>query len=441
MFLPKCKRRLFALILAVAMSGPAHTLAQPAWTAKASDPVTLGWMQGSPPAPDRTIRFADGTYRSFPQWRWTVCHFQQLEPTIPVSRGLGPPRPLERAERADIESLRFTPLGASEPMTFMEAFDRNFTDGIIILHKGRVVYERYAGCLSEQNRHAAMSVTKSLIGLLSEILIAEGTLDENRRVDSYVPELASSAFGDATIRQVLDMTTGLEFSENYNDPAADVWRHAMAGNPLPKPDDYSGPRTYYEYLTTVRRSGPHGAAFGYRTVNTDAMGWILSRVTGRPVSDLLAERLWSRIGADLEAYFTVDSIGTPFAGGGFNAGLRDLARVGQLLLDDGMIDGTRIVPEAAVNSIKRGGSRSAFAQAGYSQLSGWSYRSMWWVTHNKNGAFMARGVYGQSLYIDPTARTVIARFASHPEAGNAANDPTTLPLYQAITDFLMSSVQ
>ncbi|XOC83326.1 serine hydrolase (plasmid) [Microvirga sp. M2] len=398
-------------------------------------------MQGSPPPPDRIIRFADGTYRSFPQWRWSVCHFQQLMPTTPVSRGLGAPRPLERAPRADIETVRFTPTGATEPMTFMEAFDRNFTDGIVILHEGRIAYERYAGCLSEQNRHAAMSVTKSLIGLLSEILIAEGTLDESRRVDSYVPELAASAFGDATVRQVLDMTTGLEFSEDYADPSADVWRHAMAGNPLPKPADYAGPRNYYEYLVTVRRSGAHGAAFGYKTVNTDAMGWILSRVTGRPVGDLLAERIWSRIGADLEAYFTVDSIGTPFAGGGFNGGLRDLARIGQLFLDGGMVDGVAVVPEAALNSIRRGGSRSAFAQAGYSQLAGWSYRSMWWVTHNKNGAFMARGVHGQSLYVDPTAHVVIARFASHPEAGNAANDPTTLPLYQAIVDRLQDSTR
>ncbi|WP_246389148.1 serine hydrolase domain-containing protein [Microvirga mediterraneensis] len=398
-------------------------------------------MQGSPPPPDKIIRFADGSYQSFPQWRWSVCHFQQLMPTKPVSRGMGAPRPLVKSEQTDIETIRFTPTGATEPMTFIEAFDRNFTDGIIILHEGRIVYERYAGCLSDQNRHAAMSVTKSLIGLLAEILIAEGTLDENRRVDSYVPELAASAFGDATVRQVLDMTTGLQFSEDYADPTADVWRHAMAGNPLPKPSDYAGPRSYYEYLVTVRRGGAHGVAFGYKTVNTDTMGWILNRVTGRPVSDLLAERIWSRIGADLEASFTVDSIGTPFAGGGFNAGLRDLARVGQLLLDKGVVDGNRVVPEAAVTSIQRGGNQSAFAKAGYSQLAGWSYRSMWWATHNKNGAFMARGVYGQSLYVDPAARAVIARFASHPEAGNAANDPTTLPLYQAIADHLLGSAR
>lgn len=97
-----------------------------------------------------------------------------------------------------------------------------------------------------------------------------------------------------------------------------------------------------------------------------------------------------------------------------------------------------MVPEAALASIARGGSKSAFAAAGYAQLAGWSYRSMWWVTHNPNGAFMARGVHGQSLYIDPVARVVIARFASHPQAGNAANDPTTLPLYQAVVEHLQA---
>lgn len=420
------------------LGAPAVALAQQPWTTQSSDPGKLGWMQGAPPPPDRIVRFADGSYFAFPQWRWTVCHFQQLMPTSPVSRGLGAPRPLPRAERPDIELIGFLPTGASAPISFGEAFERNFTDGLVILHQGRIVYERYAGCLADTGRHGAMSVTKSLTGLLAEILIAEGTLDETRRANSYVPELAGSAFGDATVRQVLDMTTGLRFSEDYSDPAADIWKHGAAGNPLPKPADYVGPRSYFEFLASVAKEGVHGQAFGYKTVNTDAMGWILSRVTGRPLNELLADRVWSRIGAELEAFYTVNSIGTPFAGGGLNAGLRDLARIGQLFLDGGKVDGIAVVPEAALASIARGGSKSAFAAAGYAQLAGWSYRSMWWVTHNPNGAFMARGVHGQSLYIDPVARVVIARFASHPQAGNAANDPTTLPLYQAVVEHLQA---
>ena len=152
----------------------------------------------------------------------------------------------------------------------------------------------------------------------------------------------------------------------------------------------------------------------------------------------MSERLWRRIGAEQDAYFTVDSTGTPFAGGGLSAGLRDLARLGQLVLNEGEWQGERLFPAAAVRSIRAGGDREAFARAGYAALPGGSYRGMWWVFHDAHGAFAARGVHGQTLYLDPTAQMVIARFASHPVAANSANDPTSLPAYRALARYLMA---
>lgn len=412
------------------------------WSAENSDPEKLGWMVGAPPAADKIIRFTDGHYFDFPQLRWTVCNFQQLMPTKRVSQGLGAPMPLPRAERVtDIDATTFIPLGKEKAMTWKESLSANFTDGIVVLHDGKIVYEYYAGCLKPDNAHGAMSVTKSFTGLLAEILVADGTLDETRLVKNYIPELANSAFGDATVRQLMDMTTGLDYSEDYADPDAEVWQHAAAGSPLPKPKDYKGPRTYYEFLQTVEKQGEHGKEFGYKTVNSDALGWIISRVSGKDVATLLSEKIWNRIGAEQDAFYTVDSIGTPFAGGGLNAGLRDLARVGQVLLDDGVMNGQRIIPQQAIASIRKGGDKEAFKAGNYALLPGWSYRSMWWVTNNKNGAYMARGVHGQSLYIDPSARMVIARFSSHPKAGNANNDPTTLPAYDALARSLQSSMK
>lgn len=406
-------------------------------SAVASDPAKLGWMVGSPPPADKIIRFSDKDYFSFPKLRWTVCHFRQLMPTVNVSRGLGAPVPLKRNLDASIDNIAFTPLGGSQPMTWEQSLAANYTDGIVVLHHGVVVYERYAGCLDDTGQHGAMSVTKSLTGLLGEMLVAEGKLDATAKVGTVVPELAHSAFGDATVRQVLDMTTGLHYDENYADPDSEIWRYSAAGNPLPKPAGYTGPRTYYEYLETVCKEGEHGVAFGYKTINSDALGWIIARVSGKSVAQLLSERIWSRIGAEQDAYYTVDSIGTPYAGGGFNAGLRDMARLGQLLLGGGVIHGQRLLPQAAIDDIRGGGDKAAFAKAGYSLLKGWSYRDMWWVTHNPHGAFMARGVHGQALYIDPAAGMVIARFSSHPVTGNAANDPTTLPAFAAVADYLM----
>ncbi|MCX5578328.1 serine hydrolase domain-containing protein [Kaistia terrae] len=403
-----------------------------------SDPVTLGWMVGAPPPADKIIRFEEnGDYFTFPKLRWTVCHMRELMPTVGVGRGLGPLRFFDKGIDSGIDAVTFTPLGSDKTMSFAEAFDANYTDGIVVLHKGVLVYERYAGCLNDTGHHAAMSVTKSLTGLLGEMLVAEGTLDDKAKVATLVPELADSAFGDATVRQVLDMTTGLHYSEDYADPNADVWIYSAAGSPLPKHADYKGPRSYFDYLKTVKKEGEHGAAFGYKTINSDALGWIIARVTGKSVAKLLSERIWARMGAEMDAYYSVDSIGTPFAGGGFNAGLRDLARIGQLMLNGGTLNGERLVPEAAIAHIRAGGDKQAFAKAGYTLLPGWSYTGMWWISHNANGAFMARGVHGQAIYVDPAAQMVIARFASNPVASNSANDPTSLPAYEAVAKYLM----
>ena len=404
--------------------------------AAASDPAKLGWMVGSPPPPERTVRFADGSYFQFPAMRWSVSNFRQLMPTVNVSRGLGAPVALESALRQDIDALSFTPLGASESMTWEQSLAATYTDGIVVLHRGKMVYERYFGVLNPQGQHAAMSVTKSVVGILGATLVAEAKIDENKRVVEYVPELAGSAFGNATVRQVLDMTTGLKFSEDYADPKADVWAHGRAGSPLPFAKDYTGPRSYFEFLQTVQPQGNHGEAFAYKTVNTDVLGWIIARATGRNVAQLLSERIWSRLGAEQDGYFTVDSIGTPFAGGGLNTGLRDLARFGEMLRNDGRYNGQQIVPKAVIDDIRRGGDKQAFAKAGYDLLKGWSYRSMWWVTDKEGGAFMARGVYGQRIYVDPKAEVVIVRYASHPVAANAANDPVTLPAFEALARHL-----
>lgn len=406
-------------------------------SAEASDPKRLGWMQGAPPPEDKRIRYTDDDYFSFPKLRWTACHFRQLMPTVGVSRGPGAARALPRRLDDAIDALPFTPTGSNTRMTWAQSLAANYTDGIVVLHDGVVVYERYSGCLDELGQHGAMSVTKSITGLLSEMLVAEGAIDETQRVGAIIPELKDSAFGDATVKQVLEMTTALRYSEDYADPNAEVWAYAAAGSTLPPPAGYTGPRSYYEYLQTVQKQGRHGEAFGYKTINTDALGWIIARRTGQSLAQLLQSRIWQRIGAEQDAYYTVDSTGTPFAGGGFNAGLRDLARVGQLLLDEGKVDGQTVVPAAAIDRIRAGGNTQAFAKAGYPQLSGWSYRGMWWISHNDHGAYMARGVHGQALYIDPTARVVIARFGSHPVAANSANDPTTLPAFDAVARYLM----
>jgi CubicO group peptidase (beta-lactamase class C family) len=425
------------LISLLGLSAAAQTPAPPL-DAVASDPVTLGWMVGSPPPPEKIVAFANGSAYSFPRIRWSFSNFRQLVPTTNVWRGTAAVSPLPYALRADLDAVSFTSLGSDKTMTWGQAFNANYTDGVVVLHKGRIVYEKYAGVFKPESQHIAMSVTKSFFGLIGASLVADGTLDEKALVAQYVPELKDTGFGNATIRQLLDMTTGIQYSENYADPKAEIWDHVRAGGVLPRPPGYAGPKTFYEFLQTVKAEGQHGQVFAYKTVNSDVLGWVIRRATGKSIGDNLSERIWRKLGAEQDAYFVVDSVGNEFAGGGLNASLRDMARFGEMMRLGGQFNGAQVVPKAVVADIQRGGDASKFPQASYPQLKGWSYRNMWWVSNNENGAYAARGVHGQAIYIDPKAEMVIARFASHPIAANAGNDPTSLPAYAALAKHLMA---
>ncbi len=408
-------------------------------TAEQTDPVKLGWMLGSPPPPDKIIRFADGSFYTFPKFRWTFSNGRQMGPTTHVSRGVAAPSALPRAERDDLDAVSFVPLGKTEPMSWAQSMGANYTDGIVVLHRGRIVYERYFGALRADGQHIAQSVTQSFFGTVGAILVAEGKLDPNAKVAQYVPELKDSAFDDATIRQVLDVRTGLQYSEACADPKGEIWDQVRAGGVVPRPPGYAGPQTLYEFLQSVKKEGEHGGPFAYKTVNSDALGWVIRRVTGKSVGENLSERIWSQLGMEQDACFSVDSVGTEFAGGGLNTGPRDLARFGELMRNDGRAGGRQVLPKAVVDDIRHGGDASAFPAASYPLLPGWRYRNMWWVSNNEHGAFAARGIHGQATYIDPEAERVIARYASFPMAVNGFNDPASLPAYHALAQYLMAN--
>ena len=403
-----------------------------------SNPVKMGWMQGFPPSQDKIVSAIDGSFFKFPALRYSVCHMRQFMPTTVVKSANGKGYKFKARLDNAIDNTTFMPTNSSKPMTWRESLEKNYTDGILILHKGRIIYEKYFGELKPDGLHAAMSVSKTFTGTLGGLLVAEGVLDANKTGADYIPELAGSAFGDATIRQILDMTTGLKYSEDYSNPKAEIWAFSAAGNPFPKPASYKGPTNYYDYLKTVQKEGQHGEVFGYKTVNTDVMGWIVSRVTGKSIPELLSERIWKPLGTHFDGYFQIDGAGIAFAGGGFSANMRDMAMFGEMVRRKGKFNKQQILPESLIQDIMNGGDREAFGKSAYSSLKGWSYRNMWWHAHNEHGAFAARGVHGQTIYIDPTAEMVIVRFASHPEAKNSKIDPTSLPAYHAVAKYLIN---
>jgi CubicO group peptidase (beta-lactamase class C family) len=162
----------------------------------------------------------------------------------------------------------------------------------------------------------------------------------------------------------------------------------------------------------------------------------MTRVTGSRLEILLSDRIWSRIGCEQDAYLTVDSIGVAMAGGGMSASLRDMARFGELMRCEGAAQGRQLLPAAVIADIRHGSDPAKFTMAGYEQLAGYSYRNMWWVSHDPLGAFEGRGIHGQRLYIAPAAEVVVARFSSHPIASSAANDTITMPAFAAVSRLL-----
>lgn len=404
----------------------------------ATDPVANGLMQGFPPPADKTMRLGDGSSWTFPNLRWAFSHQRELVPSVNVWRGRGPVFEFPRALRDDLDAVAFTTMDG-EAMTWGQSLDVNCTDGILVLHKGQVVYETYFAALERHVPHLAMSVTKSFVGVLAATLAHEGALDPERLVPHYVPELAGTAYGDATVRHVMDMTIGVQYSETYTDPNAEIWAYTAASGVTARPEGYVGPETIFDFLRGLKKQGEHGQAFAYKTCNTEVLAWIVQRITGVPIAQLLSDRIWQKLGMEEDAYLLVDRIGTAMCGGGLNLTLRDLAKFGEMMRCEGAFNGRQVVPAAVVADTAGGADRGHFAKSGYVTLPGWSYRNQFWVSHDKFGAYSARGIHGQAAWIAPGAEVVIARFASHSTAanGNGPLDRVSLPAYAAIAEHLV----
>ena len=406
--------------------------------ARTSDPAAMGWMEGLPPPEDKRIAWERADHMRFPTHRYAYSHMREFLPTARVGRAEAVWE-LPVNLREDIDSLRFNTLDDGREMAWADSLAANFTDAIMVMHKGAIVYERYFGVTRQDTPHIAFSVTKSFVGTLAEMLVAEGKLDPAAPMGELIPELKGSGFADAALRQVMDMTTALDFSEEYTDPNSGIGAMSNALGLTPRAPGYAGATDVYAFLRTIGKAGQHGERFTYRTCNTEVLGWLVARTAGERLDRVLAARIWQPLGMEQDADFLTDSTGMPFAGGGLNPVLRDMARFGEMMRCDGTANGCRIVPAAALESIRSGGRREDFAKAGYVYLPNGSYRSQWWIMPGNNGAFSARGIHGQVIYVDPVAEMTIARFASHPVAANSALDPSSLPAYRAVAEHLLQT--
>lgn len=391
----------------------------------------LGYMSSFPPTPAQQIDQSNRT--KYPQMRWVFQHTREVVPTRNIRRGSAAPAALPRAEIKDFDQIVFDD-PAGQKISVRQWLDSTYTDAIVVLHKGRIVYERYQNQMKAETPHLLFSVTKSFTGLLAAQLAHEGRIDPDALVTKYVPELAESAWGDMKVREVMDMTGAVRFREVYTDPTTEIFPYLFASAMLPPPPGYAGPKDIYGFLKTLKKEGEHGAGFVYRTVHSEVLGWIVSRVTGQHFTEVMSERLWSKLGMEEDAYVMVDPVGTPLQGAGLNATARDLARFAEMLRRGGEFNGQRVLAKAVIDDTVKGGDREKFKASGMAFRTGYSYRNQWWMLHNADGAFEASGVHGQMVHVNPAAEMVIVKLSSHPVAGAGLTHPLTLRAWAALAE-------
>ena len=358
-------------------------------------------------------------WREAPYNRWAFHHVRELIPSAEIAHD--PRRVRELAARPRELAIRVEP-DSGEPLTAAQFLAETQTDGFVILHRGVVIAEHYANGTSAASPHILMSVSKSMLGLLFGSL----GIDAERPVTDFVPEVGNTAYKGASVRHLLDMRAGVAFAEDYLATAGPIveYRKASGWNPLGPGDEPSDLHSFYRVLT--QRDGPHGGRFHYVSPNTDLLGWVIERATGRRYAELLSEYLWQPVGAEHSAYITIDRLGAPRAAGGMCVTARDLARVGQWMIEH---------PSPWVRDIETGGERAAWDAGSFvAYFPGVPirYHSQWYILEGEAPLIFALGIHGQNLFIDRTNELVIAKLSSQALPLDAARIALTMRVVSQI---------
>jgi CubicO group peptidase (beta-lactamase class C family) len=391
-----------------------------------------GLMKGFPPPEDRQVTRTNMLYA--PYNRWSYQHIRELVPTRNVETG-STVAPL-KSRPVDLSGLEVS-LPDGRKVNMESWLETAYTDGLVVLQGGEIVFERYYNDQLPSTQHLMFSVTKSFTGTLMLILIEQGRVDANATVASYIPELVKSAFGDATVQQMLNMTNSIVYIEDYFNPDAHITGFLDAMMP-----GGEGIYSNLQSLTEQDKKFKHGEAFHYVTPDPDVLGWIIRRVTGQSMAGVMHELIWAPLGAEHEGYYWVDDYGTEMAGGGLSITLRDAARFGQMILQDGQYNGRQVLSPAIAKRIK---TKRNFEQFNRYYNDSWyedvthSYHDQWWGFSGVD-AIAAWGIHGQFIYINSESGIVIAKHSSDPEAEGDSTDTDTPLVMHAIAKHLANQV-
>ncbi len=380
---------------------------------------------------DRPVEVNADNWQQPPFNRWAYWHIEDILPTQPIPRGDRPVRALPAAESVDpldVNVIR----SDGEEATVGDVLADTYTDAYVVLQDGGLVAEWYGAEGAADRPHATMSITKSVVGAVAGVLVDRGLLDVGRPVVDIVGELAGSGYAGATVRDILDMRSGVRFREDYTDPQSEVRLLS----------DWLGARGLYEYLVGLSAEAPHGQRFLYRSAESDVLGWVCERVSGTPMAELISTLIWQPMGAEFDAEILCDTVGTAIHDGGLCATARDLARFGQLLLDGGVVpddgeDGVRTVigprwlREAwAVDA----DARSVFIESPneVSMPGGWYRNQLWFRPGLFGDVLLCLGIHGQMIHVSRRTRTVCVKFSTWPQAQEPRFMQDTLRAFDAV---------
>jgi CubicO group peptidase (beta-lactamase class C family) len=377
--------------------------------------VELGIMQGRPVP--RANRVTLANWMTPPFNRWSLQHVAEILPTATIYRGDGPIVELP-ARKHDVATLRFE-AATGEMLSVAQWLSMSYTDGFIVMQNGQVIFEAYLNNMQPRTAHLTYSISKSVIGVLAGVLVDAGELDPALHVEEYVPELQHSGFAGYTVRELLDMLAAIDWNEDYVDSNSQwrQWKESIGWTPL-SGNASDLPEGNYHFLPTLARDLDWPGGFRYVSPSAEVMGWVLERAAHKPLAELLSQKLWVPLGAERDAFIATDRSFAPAAAGGIGTTLRDLARFGQMVLNEGTFNGRSIVSKQWITDIRFNGDNAAWRTGqyrGYWNPNG-AYRSFWYVAGDTDGSFDAIGIHGQRLHINPAQDLVVVRLSSTPTA-------------------------
>lgn len=359
------------------------------------------YMQGVPVAPDGIVTDGLAWAREYQQVLWSHQNVSKILRVDPISRGEGPVSTLPYGDCA-LATASF--IGKNgEPAPLKEILAGIGTDGFILVHEGAILAELYYNGFAPDARHQLNSVSKSLVGLLAGIAHAEGRLDLEQPLGDALPELAGAGVANADLQHALDMALGVETSMSWEDPRSYRLLNFMAGGFHRRFEEFPY-RSTLELAATVRTTAEHGRSFFYSPANTEIVAWSISRAYQRNWQEVLAEKLWSRLGAERDALVIVDPAGHGFATAGAGAALRDLARLGLMIEGDGYFFDRQIVPRSWIRRTIAGNDGVRRAMNDEEELTRFGkavfYHNQFRVLNSSGGELLASGGLGQMIYVN-----------------------------------------